>query len=463
MRQSQEIPAFKRAFLSWVALTVLIAVSLLSIALRWGQAGFDLFIQQPPLIYLPVTLASVALIWLSIGALLFLLQSKRLNAGNALSIAGFFSMLWLYLNFLSERFRYGDYQYYFEAASRLYENQPLPPRYLYLPFWAWLLQFLAPLGEETFFLILWFANILALLLLYVLLHRALEHYGFSHRFAALTTILFMLVNAPLLRNLVYVQVNLHTLNLILLSFMLYPKRPWLSALTLALAVHLKSSPAVLVLPFLLVKDWRWLTWFTGSMILVAAFTAVTDGFSPFLDFLNNIQGLASSTNTIFHETSFDSFIRFIAPFLQIDQFWARVLIYALKLLLAAATFVVMARSIRKGQFFAGNERGAMIANSVPALFILMTLASPVVWEHHAIFLALPFPLMLKQVETPYEWLWFGFAYLLEFVLPTFDFFPWSYGRLLAPLIVLWLIWRTNASALFPRINDGLENITLPGK
>ena len=76
-------------------------------------------------------------------------------------------------------------------------------------------------------------------------------------------------------------------------------------------------------------------------------------------------------------------------------------------------------------FSTQKERGARLANALPPLFILMTLASPVVWEHHGIFVALSFLLLLKRLDTPNEWIWFGFAYFLEFVLPTFDFFPWS--------------------------------------
>ena len=70
----------------------------------------------------------------------------------------------------------------------------------------------------------------------------------------------------------------------------------------------------------------------------------------------------------------------------------------------------------------------------------MTLSAPVVWEHHGVFVALPFLVMLKRLETPHEWLWFGFAYLLEFLLPTFDFYPWSFGRLVAPMLILWQMW-----------------------
>ena len=103
-----------------------------------------------------------------------------------------------------------------------------------------------------------------------------------------------------------------------------------------------------------------------------------------------------------------------------------------------------------------------LLNAIPSLFVLMTLASPVVWEHHGIFVALSFLLLLKRLELPSEGLWFGFAYMLEFLLPTFDFFPWSFGRLFAPLIVLWLIWqstkRSGGSSLFVEFNHWFEKL-----
>ena len=140
----------------------------------------------------------------------------------------------------------------------------------------------------------------------------------------------------------------------------------------------------------------------------------------------------------------------------------RILIYAAKALLAAATIWVMVQCARVRAFFKEEGRGTMVLNSIPPLFILMTLASPVVWEHHGIFVALSFLVLLKQLDSPSEWLWFGFAYLLEFLLPTFDFFPWSFGRLLAPLIVLWLLWkatkRKEDSSLFNRLNRWLEEL-----
>ena len=454
--------ASRNALITWAAITLLIAASLLIIYLRLGMKGFSVFIQQPPLINLPVTLASVSLLWLSMGALLYLLQAQRINQTNLLSVAGFFLVGWVYLNILSERFRYGDYTYYLDAATSMYKNQPVAGGYFYPPLWATLTQYLVPFGENTFFIVLWLLNFFSLMAFYVLLLRILERYGFSPRLTALVTTLFILVNVPLLRTLVYVQINIHALNFILLSLLFYPKRAFLSALMLAIAIHLKASPAVLMLAFLFEKDWRWLGWLILSMFLVAGITVVTNGISPFFDVLTHMQGLALSENTIFHDTSFDSFLRFADPFLRINLFWTRILIYAAKVLLATATIWVMVQCARARAFFKEDGRGTMVLNSIPPLFILMTLASPVVWEHHGIFVALSFLVLLKRLDSPSEWLWFGFAYLLEFLLPTFDFFPWSFGRLVAPLIILWMLWQATKqkddSSLFSGLNHWLEGL-----
>ena len=463
--------ASRNALITWAAITLLVAASLLVIYLKLGTNGFSIFIQQPPLINLPVTLSSVALLWLSVGALLYLIQAGMIDRSNLLSISGFFLVCWVYLNILSERFRYGDYTYYLDAATSMYKNQPMAGGYFYPPLWATLTQYLVPFGQNTFFLVLWLLNFISCMGLYVLLLFTLKRYGFTARLAALVTTIFMLVNVPLLRTLVYVQINIHALNFILLSLLFYPKRAFLSALMLAIAIHLKASPVILVLAFLFEKDWRWLGWFVLSMFLVAGITVVTNGISPFIDVLQHMQGLALSQNTIFHDTSFDSFLRFADPFLRINLFWTRILIYAAKVLLAAATVFVMVQCVRVRAFFKSDgpkadsravDRGTMVLNSIPPLFILMTLASPVVWEHHGIFVALSFLVLLKRLETPSEWLWFGFAYLLEFLLPTFDFFPWSFGRLAAPLIVLWLLWQTarrnEDSSLFNGLNHWFEDL-----
>jgi hypothetical protein len=282
----------RKALLVWAGLSLLVAAASLAIYLRMGYTGFDVFIQQPPLINLPVTLWSVALVWLSSGAVLVLLQSGAITSQSIFTLGGFFIVCWSYLNILSERWRYGDYTYYFESAATMYRNEPLHGSYFYPPLWATLTQFLVPAGEDKFFIALWLLNIVAFVAFFFLLQRVLMRYGFGPRLAAAVTTVFMLANAPLLRTLAYVQVNLHTLDLVFLAVLWFPRRTFLSALMLALAVHLKGSPAVLVLAFLLERDRRWLMWFAISLVAVAGITVVTDGFSPFLDVIQHWQGLA---------------------------------------------------------------------------------------------------------------------------------------------------------------------------
>ena len=61
---------------------------------------------------------------------------------------------------------------------------------------------------------------------------------------------------------------------------------------------------------------------------------LTDGVSPFLDVLQHWQGLALSNNTIYHDTSFDSFLRSTARFMGVELVWTRILAYAAKAALA---------------------------------------------------------------------------------------------------------------------------------
>ena len=100
-------------------------------------------------------------------------------------------------------------------------------------------------------------------------------------------------------------------------------------------------------------------------------------------------------------------------------------------------------------------------NSIIPLFVAMTLASPLVWEHHGIFLTLPFLLLLRKLESPTEWILYGAVYLLVFLTPTFDYFPWSYARLPGILILLALLWMTrnrSDNTFFPAFNAWAESL-----
>lgn len=449
----------KTALNAWYVITFLVTSSLGVIYLRNGMTGLNLFIQEWPLSNIAVTLASTTVTWLLLGALIYLLANEKINKSNLWLTAGFFLVMFVYLNILRERFRYGDYHYYLEAATALANGQPLPDTYLYLPLWATLLRFLVPLGDQGFMIVLWTLNILALSAFYFLLIRILERYNFSHHLSILITVIFLLVNTPLMRTLGFIQVNLLTMDLIFLSFLAYPKNTFLSALSLALAIHLKTSPAVIFLAFLLVFNWRWLVWFAVAFITIGLIPVALHGFDPYVQYLDNAFLLTQIPNTNFHDTSFDSFLRFLNPFFGIQIETTRIMALGAKVILLIAALYTVAQNIREQSFIKENR----LLNAAPALFIFMTLGSPIVWDHHGLFVTLPFLLMLKRIQAPAHWMWFLAAYFLEFIQPSFDFFPWSYGRLLAPTIVLWLIFATRSnnepSPFIASANQWLSKLT----
>ena len=451
----------KRALLIWGVLTLLVISSLLSIWLWRGAAGFEIAIQRGPFTNLPVALASVAATWLLGGIFLHLLSSKQIDSKNALTWAGFFLVALVYLNLMRERVEYGDVEYYIAAAFKLAVEGVLPIDYYYPPLWATLLAWLAPLGEDGAFITIWFFNLLGLFAFYFLLSKTLELYGFSANLAALVTTVFMLANAPILRTMVYMQINLHVLNMVLLGLLLYQRYPALSAMTTAIAVHLKASPAVLVLAFLLEWNWRWLVWAGLSFLVVGALPIVFYGFQPYLDFIRNTALVAAGHGLNFRENSFEGLLMAFSAVLSLPDAFVEIGTNIARAVLFVAAILVMRRNIQRETFFTGAE-GARLFNTMPSLLILMTLASPIVWVHHGIFVGLSFLLLLKKLDSPASWTLFGFAYFFEFLLPTFDFFPWSYGRLVAPLIILWLMWKLSdkSSELFPKANCWAESLLM---
>ncbi|MEA3349752.1 MAG: glycosyltransferase 87 family protein, partial [Chloroflexota bacterium] len=276
------------------------------------------------------------------------------------------------------------------------------------------------------------------------------------------TVIFMVVNVPILRTLVYMQVNLHVVNLIFLSLLLWRRKPFLSALALALAVHFKASPIILVFAFILERDWRWLAWFTLNFFLIGAFSYLSHGISPFVDFVHNVLSLPASRGINFRENSFDSLFFALTTFFKADNFPTQYLIYIVKFIVGVITLIVVAANIKHQTFYKEETRGKYLFNSIPALLVLLTLASPIVWVHHGVFLALAFLVILKRLSSSFQWTLYGFAYFLEFLVPTFDFFPWSYGRLLSPMIILGLLWllprQQNRPSVFEAINCWLPKI-----
>lgn len=446
---------------AWIVLSVLVAASLFAIY-RWkGPQGFEVIMTTGPFSKFWLTFLSALMTWLLGGLALVLLWTKRIHAGNLLTWAGFFIVSILFLNLMRERLQYGDLTSYILGANNLANGEPFDRLYIYPPFFAMILKPLVPFGEDAFLYVMWTVNLLGLMAFYFLLQRVLEQYGYSPRMAALAVTVFMVANVAMIRTMYYMQVNLHVLNLVFLSILLQPRSRMLSALALALAVHLKASPLVLALPFLLERDWRWLAWLTFFGFFIFGVTLMADGWQPYQSYLYNLGLLNIPHGMNFRETSFDSFFWAIVQLLKLDYNFARIPIYISKVLLGLGTLAVLFQSVRKRTFQQGER--ANLLNAIPPLLVLMNMYSPLVWEHHGVFLALAVFALMRVLSTPAEWAWFGIFYFIQFLIPTFDFFPWSYARMLTPLLLLWMLWRattrsTGESDWFRRANQWLNEL-----
>ena len=286
------------------------------------------------------------------------------------------------------------------------------------------------------------ANLLALLLLYVLLVKSLVRYGCAFSVASFLVCVGLLLNVPLLRTLFYVQVNLHVVNLILLCLLLYPARPWLSAVALATAVHLKVSPIILILPFVLRRDWRWSLAFLATLLGITTLTSLANSFAAYGQFLTNVTHAYLANGIVFRDNSLDSFLR--ATFWVLggppsDATW---IIGLLKLLLLLGSLGIVRLAVRRRSFRVDRPPGeSLVDNAYPVLLFPMTMLSPLVWEHHFVFVLLPFFLMLRKSSTPGDFVLLFSASFLIFLLPTFDAYPWSYHRLLGILLGYVLLYR----------------------
>lgn len=455
--QSQK-PTFK-AFTLWSIATVLVIASSLWLN---SQGNFDRLVRTGPHSIFGQNMLAVLFVWLLFGLTLLLVHLEKLNKENILTYAGFLFVSLLYINLLRERTEYGDLEYYLDAATQLFKDHPIPAGYLYLPFWAVVLEPFVRYGKFGVTLASWVMNIASIMAFYFLLIAALKHYNFSTRLAALITIFFSVVNVPLLRTLYYGQVNLHMVNCALLALVLYPHQRFLSALALAVAVHLKVSPIIIAFVFLLERDWRWIIYFGIGLALVGAIPVFTDGITPYYDFLRNSQEVIGARDINFREGSIDAVFLALFNFNFISLIAARVTTYIVKAIVLGLAFFTMYRNVRNKTFYAGA--GEIALNAMPVVLLMLNLASPLVWEHHGIFLTLPFLVLLKKLNTTSDWLIFAFAYTAQFLMPTFDYYPWStLLRLSAPLLILWLTYRAASdpkpAPAFEQANLWLTNLS----
>ena len=195
-----------------------------------------------------------------------------------------------------------------------------------------------------------------------------------------------------------------------------------------MAAQLKISPATLAIAFLLDRDRKWLAWFSTATLAIVGLTIVVVGPTPYVDLWHNLQHVYEANPISFRDTSVDSFVRATAVVsgANPDGLGTVGTVWTLKRLPVVVCLALAWRNRTHGTYVATGVSGAAALNAAPALLMLMVLVSPLMWEHHGVFAILPFLVAAGRVEGPGEWAVFLTAYFVVFLLPTFDYYPWSY-------------------------------------
>ena len=437
--------------LGWAALT---AAGALALAIGIATAGTPFFyaFQGPAdASRVEVKFLVFFMAWLWLGLALAFSQRPELLQRHAAFLVTWFLLGLGYLNVVRgpHAVEVKDFSNYYTAARSMRAAQPLTDNpyllYLYPPLLATLLEPVANLEIGIAGWLFRFANYGALLLFAVLLYAVLRQLGGRQLVAALLVLVTCAFNVPIADTLASQQINLHLMNLVLAALLLLPRYPALSGAAVALGVHLKVYPVLLVVPFLALRQWRWLAGFTVTLIAVVVGTSAVNSFDYYRQFLHQLSALQeygirnASIAALLHNT---------ARYAGVDLAGAeRPLALALQLWLGALAVRWGWKAMKDGLLVPSGESAARVAGSaIIVLCVVMLLVSPSIWVHHCVLALLPALAVALAVRTVDQAVWLGVAYFLVFLVPVHEVFPFAYLRLAGLILFAWLFHRVAVAA-----------------
>lgn len=382
-----------------------------------------------------------------------------------------------YITLISEHsIKMWDWGCYEGAARALNEgaNPYVGSCYYYPPFTAQVLAVIYRalkracelLGLEASRLFVWnlvfyfyqCGQLLMVHLAFALCYRWMRTLGVGRAASAIAVAVLLICNNALFRTLWYNQVNLWVLNLVLAAVLWMPRWPLVSGLAVALAGHIKLYPLILLGPWTLMRRAKGQrhAWRAAAACLVGAGGIILLQTKLGRDWLIWQQYLAAPFSdpkiVYFRNNSLYSVIYNVLRMAGVDVAASR----ADDVLRWAATLGMLAwfglRFLRREGWRIGDrvsEAGSLspipytlYGHSADALALAL-LVSPSAWEHHFVF-ALPLVLWALAAALPSpqsppshaRLLPIGLAAALMLAMPTFDLFPFSYGRIAGLLLLL---------------------------
>jgi hypothetical protein len=285
-----------------------------------------------------------------------------------------------------------------------------------------------------------------LLLAYFLSYMLARSIGLRRTPALLLVTALMLVNYPLARTLKFNQVNLWILNSFLAALLLLRRYPLVSGAAIALGVHIKLYPLILLVPWTVTKKGRALLGAAFAFILIlfvqTDWGRNFDLWREFLQYVGHgLQQPTSLKNNSFHSFVYNLFRQIHVPLRLAGKF-------SLVPVLGVLVWCI-ARFIKREKIYAevsktadpeSKDRFESIfrchGHAMDAI-ALSLLVSPSVWEHHYV-IAIPIAIWaIGACRRDRIWIAATGAFLI-FCLPTFLVFPFSYNRLAGLLLLVYL-------------------------
>ncbi len=393
-----------------------------------------------------------------------------------------------YITLISEHsIKMWDWGCYEGAARALNEgvNPYVGSCYYYPPFTAQVLAVIYRvlkricelLGLETSRLFVWnlvfyfyqCGQLLMVHLAFVLCYRWARALGVERAASAIAVAVLLVCNNALFRTLWYNQVNLWVLNLVLAAVLWMSRWPVVSGLAVALAGHIKLYPLILLGPWTLMRreKGRRHTWWAVAACLAGAGIIVLVQTKLGRDWLIWQQYLAAPFSdpkiVYFRNNSLYSVIYNTLRMAGVDVAisraddalrWAATLgmfiWFGLRFLeregwkgIGCRVWGMIVRGPKTSSLNPTPYSPCLIYGHSADALALALLVSPSAWEHHFVF-ALPLILWAiaaalppSRSQTLYSRLLpIGLAAALMLATPTFDLFPFSYGRIAGLLLLL---------------------------
>ncbi|MDP3940700.1 MAG: glycosyltransferase family 87 protein [bacterium] len=175
------------------------------------------------------------------------------------------------------------------------------------------------------------------------------------------------------------QVNLVVFLLLSLAFFFWKRRnPIIAGVFLGLCFSIKLFPFLLLVYFLLRKDWRILVSSAITFVVIAVLTGLITGFSLYSYFFQNIlPGIASSYQSGYYNQALSGFF----ARLPLDREIGMVLKTSISLLFIVATFLIV---------YLRRKNQSLSSLMFTILITLSLIVNPFSWQHHFVWLILPF-------------------------------------------------------------------------